>query len=619
MASDQLLPPNTSAPEDFASSPSAVDEDVSMMDVDSNEDTKEQVVTGQPEEEDKTESRQEKNGQNEAQDKEANSSAVSAAGVLAADDAPNPPTKRNHTRTYQTLLTASKIRHLKKKDGEPLWRVDIQYDFLSYIFRNGQRVFTNSYDNTPGHTFADIYIDAMARSSKCSKILREKLLGDREAGLNMAMVCLLVNIGRMNTTLNFFPEMRAQLRTYHPIPSLQTYSDESDYKQLQDAPRLKSILKGACEDRPEPGTLEDMTANGRMPHTNPINLIFLLSTFAPRVQRQFFPADYEFFDLIMNKDLTSESRGRAFLWLVWTYLETNLTDEELEKNPFFKEFPGEDLSESSKHDIPPFAHLKPEDVAKENVDTKEEIDYGDAMKKVRSFYLEEGGSSATGSNRGLSRRKKSSGPAENGATKQVSDRRKSGNRLAKDLGSEAGSIGHRSPSPSKVRTVRVQKRMKEDMKELRCQEEIDRMMVKKDRQARRKRYQEGSVQQYWSRIQNLDPLYNSDDDISTSSTNAPKRRKKAAAATATADEEPKDSGADEQSISASLSNTNALIASGLDPPSKDYGEENNAILRALRRSYRWIHRWYDTDELGSEELPDEMPHSSRAVSEVAAE
>lgn len=110
--------------------------------------------------------------------------------------------KRSHNRAYQTLHTGSKIKHLKKKDGEPLWRVDIQYDFLAYIFHNELEVFTHGYKKTKGHTFADIYIDAMARSSKTSKVLCEKLLGDRKAGLNMAMVCLLVNIGRMNTTLN---------------------------------------------------------------------------------------------------------------------------------------------------------------------------------------------------------------------------------------------------------------------------------------------------------------------------------------------------------------------------------------------------------------------------------
>ena len=89
--------------------------------------------------------------------------------------------KRSHNRTYHTLLTNAKIRHLKKDDGEPLWRVDIQYDFLYAIFYNEQRVFTNSYTSTPGHTFADIYIDSMARSSKL-KILRDKLLGDRKVG-----------------------------------------------------------------------------------------------------------------------------------------------------------------------------------------------------------------------------------------------------------------------------------------------------------------------------------------------------------------------------------------------------------------------------------------------------
>lgn len=100
--------------------------------------------------------------------------------------------------------TIGKIRHLKKEDGEPLWREDIQYDFLRAVFDNEKKVFTNSYDanQTEMQTFADLYIDAMARSSKTSKVLRDKLLSDREAAKSMAMVCLLVNVGRMNTTLN---------------------------------------------------------------------------------------------------------------------------------------------------------------------------------------------------------------------------------------------------------------------------------------------------------------------------------------------------------------------------------------------------------------------------------
>lgn len=96
-----------------------------------------------------------------------------------------------------------KIRHLKKDDGEPLWRVDIQYDFLKAVFDNEDKVFTNTYDDSlPPQDFADLYIDTMSRSSKTSKVLRDKLLSDREAAKGMAMVCLLVNMGRMNTTLN---------------------------------------------------------------------------------------------------------------------------------------------------------------------------------------------------------------------------------------------------------------------------------------------------------------------------------------------------------------------------------------------------------------------------------
>jgi Ino eighty subunit 1 len=91
---------------------------------------------------------------------------------------------------------------LKKEDGVPLWRKDIQYDFLKYVFEDEQKVFHKVSDKSYGHTFADIYLDAMAKSSKCSKILKDKLLTERPAALNMAMVCLLVNVGRMNTTLN---------------------------------------------------------------------------------------------------------------------------------------------------------------------------------------------------------------------------------------------------------------------------------------------------------------------------------------------------------------------------------------------------------------------------------
>ncbi len=103
-----------------------------------------------------------------------------------------------------SIYSGNKVKHLKKEDGEPLWRKDIQYDFLKCIFDDDKKVFTNSYEpeNIGKQTFSDLYIDAMARSSKTSKILRDKLLSENEPAKNMAMVCLLVNLGRMNTTLN---------------------------------------------------------------------------------------------------------------------------------------------------------------------------------------------------------------------------------------------------------------------------------------------------------------------------------------------------------------------------------------------------------------------------------
>lgn len=111
-------------------------------------------------------------------------------------------TRRNANGTIGSVYSGNKIRHLKKDDGVPLWRKDIQYAFLRAVFEDTTPVFTLVSDGSPGHTFADIYIDAMARSSKTSKVLKDKLLTDRAAALNMAMVCLLVNVGRMNTTLN---------------------------------------------------------------------------------------------------------------------------------------------------------------------------------------------------------------------------------------------------------------------------------------------------------------------------------------------------------------------------------------------------------------------------------
>lgn len=296
-----------------------------------------------------------------------------------------------------------KIRHLKKEDGEPLWRVDIQYDFLKAVFDNELKVFTNSYDPSIGkQNFADLYIDTMARSSKTSKVLRDKLLNDREAAKGMAMVCLLVNVGRMNTTLNcklqqlealaplltclVFPEMRAQLRTYHAIPSLQANQDAHAYKQLQDAPRLKSILKGGAEDREEPSTLQKLKDIANAPRTNPVNLIFIMCAAAKKVADLHFPDGNEFHDVIMKTQYSSPSRAIAFLWLMWFHLESDFTEEGCEENPFGS---GVDYDVGvANQGIPRLQLLTEEEKLLENVDTETEKEFGREKQRTRAKILE---------------------------------------------------------------------------------------------------------------------------------------------------------------------------------------------------------------------------------------
>ncbi|KAI9841159.1 MAG: hypothetical protein M1837_000947 [Sclerophora amabilis] len=279
-----------------------------------------------------------------------------------------------------SVYGGNKIKHLKREDGVPLWRKDIQYDFLRAVFEDPTPAFTRVKDGSSGHTFADIYIDAMAESRKTSKILKDKLLSDRTAALNMAMVCLLVNVGRMNTTLNFFPEMRAALRTYHAIPCLQVQEDSNAYKQLQDAPRLKSILKGACEDKQEPYTIEAIK-EASVPRTNPVNLIFVLAQYAPKITELHFSLQLDFFHLVTRTTLSSQSRAKGFLWLMWWYLESDFSSDSAAKNPFGPGQPPEVNDVPQK--LPPFEHLTEEQARSENIDTDEEVAYGRRKQEDR--------------------------------------------------------------------------------------------------------------------------------------------------------------------------------------------------------------------------------------------
>ncbi len=178
--------------------------------------------------------------------------------------------------------------------------------------------------------------------------------------------------------------MRAQLRTYHSIPSLQAQQDPNSYKQLQDAPRLKSILKGATEDVEQPSTIEDIKA-APIPRTNPVNLIFVLAQYAPKISEMHFQAPRDFFDLVMGSRLSSKSRAQGFLWLMWWYLESNFSREDALNNPYGPGQPGGDgdLTEGLPIKLPPFEHLSEEQAALENVDTEEEKVFGELKQRER--------------------------------------------------------------------------------------------------------------------------------------------------------------------------------------------------------------------------------------------
>lgn len=280
---------------------------------------------------------------------------------------------------------ASLATSLKKGEGEPLTRHDIQWSLLRKVFDDKLAVFTprleaNTMDPNMKMTFGELYIQDFLESAKLSKTLKEKFVNDPVITRKVCMASLLVNTGRINTTLVFTP---TQARTYNPIPCIQAHG--SGHKMLQDAPRLKGILKGACEDvEKSPVDWKDLRhkqeTNAVRPTTNPINLIFLLSSSATTIDLPHFK-DYAFLphELLSDTRFTTESRARAFLWLMYFYMETNGSLEAARTNPFG----------ASPHDylVPELAPATEAESSSENVDMPIELEYARKMADERTKYL----------------------------------------------------------------------------------------------------------------------------------------------------------------------------------------------------------------------------------------
>ncbi|KAH9857939.1 hypothetical protein C2E23DRAFT_864948 [Lenzites betulinus] len=275
---------------------------------------------------------------------------------------------------------------VKRADGEPLTRVDLQYDMLFHIFADKHAVFTDPYTTIRSDpagtlvTFRDLYVNALIHSSRCSKASRDKIRESPEFGNEFAMISLLSNVGRINTTMAFFPEMKTALRTYHPVPALQRTNGN-----LQDAPRIKNILKSCFLNDEGHGTVStpaDVLArsrNGMVPPTSIVNLIFVFANHATAIARTHFEprASVDFLDLFTPAPLSSASRAQVFLWLCYHYHEAASI------NPF-----ADSQGSGNPERAPRLINLTPPEAAAENVDTQEEHERGIEMTDIRRRFQE---------------------------------------------------------------------------------------------------------------------------------------------------------------------------------------------------------------------------------------
>lgn len=91
---------------------------------------------------------------------------------------------------------------IKRGDAEPLTREDLQYDLLYYIFADRTVAFVDYLaPGKPLVNFCDLYVNALYNSSKCSKVLKDKMVETPAFAIEFAKISLLTNVGRINTTM----------------------------------------------------------------------------------------------------------------------------------------------------------------------------------------------------------------------------------------------------------------------------------------------------------------------------------------------------------------------------------------------------------------------------------
>ncbi len=92
-----------------------------------------------------------------------------------------------------------------------------------------------------------------------------------------------------------------------------------------------------------------------------------------------FDSPLEFLDLFLPINLSSASRARAFLWLMFHYLSSPG-----QLNPF-----DDDYSRAHPGKVPFMTKLSKEEMARENQDPPDEIEWGRKMSAMRGKFLRE--------------------------------------------------------------------------------------------------------------------------------------------------------------------------------------------------------------------------------------
>jgi len=199
--------------------------------------------------------------------------------------------------------------------------------------------------------------------------------------VEFAKMCLLVNVGRINTTLAFYHEMRTILRSYHPVPSLM--KTPVSERNMMDAPRMKACLKGCRlphEKNNAPATPAEILkkiTQGSVPPTSVVNLVFVLANHVTPFSRNHFDASIDFLDLFIPINISSTNRAKAFLWTVFHYLEG---PDKL--NPF-----NDDYAAKNPGKAPWLPRISKEQMEAENVDTLSEKEFAAKMKHHRIEFL----------------------------------------------------------------------------------------------------------------------------------------------------------------------------------------------------------------------------------------